>query len=157
MGSSLWLYRTWSRSSERFSSEFLANRLRKQLTRLKLDVSRFLKGRSLDLLSADEVYVLAKILPGFTQDKRLEAYKGILRDSLEEGYVDSASSLEILQQMRGELGISEQEHLTILTELGVEDPDLLDPNQQRSRENQLRLQSFRQRIRGMVDSNRIIL
>ena len=157
LASSLWLYRTWSRSSERYSRESLANRLRKQLTRLKLDVSRFLKGRSLDLLSADEVYVLAKILPGFTQDKRLEAYKGILRDSLEEGYVDSASSLEILQQMRGELGISEQEHLTILTELGVEDPDLLDPNQQRSRENQLRLQSFRQRIRGMVDSKRIIL
>ena len=154
LASSLWLYRTWSRSSERYSRESLANRLRKQLTRLKVDVSRFLEGRSLDLLSADEVYVLAKILPGFTGDKRLEAYKGILRDSLEEGYVNSASSLEVLQQMRGELGISEQEHLTILTELGVEDPDLLDPNQQRSRENQLRLQSFRQRIRGMVGSKR---
>ncbi|MDJ0599811.1 MAG: cyclic nucleotide-binding domain-containing protein [Crocosphaera sp.] len=154
LASTLWLYRTWSRSSERYSRESLANRLRKQLTRLQVDVSRFLEGRSLDLLSADEVYVLAKILPGFTGDKRLEAYKGILRDSLEEGYVNSASSLEVLQQMRGELGISEQEHLTILTELGVEDPDLLDPNQQRSRENQLRLQSFRQRIRGMVGSKR---
>ena len=154
LASTLWLYRTWYRSSERYSRESLANRLRKQLTRLQVDVSRFLEGRSLDLLSADEVYVLAKILPGFTGDKRQEAYKGILRDSLEEGYVNSASSLEVLQQMREELGISEQEHLTILTELGVEDPDLLDPNQQRSRENQLRLQSFRQRIRGMVGSKR---
>ncbi|MGK7954712.1 MAG: cyclic nucleotide-binding domain-containing protein [Crocosphaera sp.] len=154
LASTLWLYRTWARSSERYSRESLANRLRKQLNRLQVDVSRFLEGRSLDLLSADEVYVLAKILPGFTGDKRLEAYKGILRDSLEEGYVNSASSLEVLQQMRGELGISEQEHLTILTELGVEDPDLLDPTQQRSRENQLRLQSFRQRIRGMVGSKR---
>ncbi|MGK7941022.1 MAG: cyclic nucleotide-binding domain-containing protein [Crocosphaera sp.] len=154
LASTLWLYRTWYRSSERYSRESLANRLRKQLTRLQVDVSRFLEGRSLDLLSADEVYVLAKILPGFTGDKRLEAYKGILRDSLEEGYVNSASSLEVLQNMREELGVSEQEHLTILTELGVEDPDLLDPNQQRSRENQLRLQSFRQRIRGMVGSKR---
>ncbi|MDJ0509056.1 MAG: cyclic nucleotide-binding domain-containing protein [Crocosphaera sp.] len=152
--STLWLYRTWYRTSERYSRESLANRLRKQLTRLQVDVSRFLEGRSLDVLSADEVYVLAKILPGFTGDKRLEAYKGILRDSLEEGYVNSASSLEVLQNMREELGVSEQEHLTILTELGVEDPDLLDPNQQRSRENQLRLQSFRQRIRGMVGSKR---
>ena len=152
--STLWLYRTWTRSSERYSRESLANRLRKQLTRLQVDVSRFLEGRSLDVLTADEVYVLAKILPGFTGDKRQEAYKGILRDSLEEGYVNSASSLEVLQQMRQELGISEQEHLTILTELGVEDPDLLDPNQKRSRENQLRLQSFRQRIRGMVGSKR---
>lgn len=154
LASTLWLYRTWGRSSERYSRESLASRLRQQLTRLKVDVSRFLEGRSLDLLSADEVYVLAKILPGFTGDKRLEAYKGILRDSLEEGYVNSASSLDVLQQMRQELGISEQEHLTILTELGVEDPDLLDPNQKRSRENQLRLQSFRQRIRGMVSSKR---
>ncbi|MEA5536027.1 4Fe-4S binding protein [Crocosphaera sp. XPORK-15E] len=152
--STLWLYRTWGRSLERYSRESLASRLRQQLTRLQVDVSRFLEGRSIDLLTADEVYVLAKILPGFTGDKRLEAYKGILRDSLEEGYVNTASSLEVLQQMRQELGISEQEHLTILTELGVEDPDLLDPNQKRSRENQLRLQTFRQRIRGMVGSKR---
>ncbi|WP_227873325.1 cyclic nucleotide-binding domain-containing protein [Aphanothece sacrum] len=152
--STLWLYRTWGRSPEGYARESLASRLRQQLTRLQLDVSRFLEGRSLESLNADEVYVLAKILPGFTGDKRLEAYKGILRDSLEEGYVNSTSSLEVLQQMRQELGISEQEHLTILTELGVEDPDLLDPNQQRSRENQLRLQSFRQRIRGMVTNKR---
>ncbi len=152
--STLWLSRTWGRSSERYSRESLAGRLRQQLTKLQVDVSRFLEGRSLESLNADEVYVLAKILPGFTGDKRLQAYKGILRDSLEEGYVNSTSSLEVLQQMRQELGISEQEHLNIVTELGVEDPDLLDPNQQRTRENQLRLQSFRQRIHGLVTSKR---
>lgn len=148
--STLWLYRTWGRTNDRYSRESLAGRLRQQLTRLQVDVSRFLEGRSLESLNSDEVYVLAKILPGFTGDKRLEAYKGILRDSLEEGYVNSSSSLEVLRQMREELGVSEQEHLTILTELGVEDPDLFDPNQQRSRENQLRMQSLRSRIRGMV-------
>ncbi|HAC63612.1 MAG TPA: cyclic nucleotide-binding protein [Cyanothece sp. UBA12306] len=148
--STLWLYRTWGRTNDRYARESLAGRLRQQLERLEVDVSRFLEGRSLDSLNSDEVYVLAKILPGFTGDKRLEAYKGILRDSLEEGYVNSSTSLEVLKQMREELGVSEQEHLTILTELGVEDPDLFDPNQQRSRENQLRMQSFRSRIRGMV-------
>ncbi|MGH2415279.1 MAG: cyclic nucleotide-binding protein, partial [Microcystaceae cyanobacterium] len=82
------------------------------------------------------------------------AYKGVLREALEEGYVNSSSSLEVLQQMRQELGISDQEHLIALTELGVEDPDLLNPNQQRNRENQIRLQSFRNRIRGMLTSKR---
>jgi polyferredoxin len=152
--STLWLYRTWSRSSEHYTRESLATRLRKQLSKLQLDVSRFLEGRSLESLNADEVYVLAKIVPGFTVEKRQQAYKGILRDALEEGYVNSASSLEVLQQMREELGISEDEHLTILTELGVENPEMLDPTQQRTKENQLRLQSFRQQIRGMVSGKR---
>jgi hypothetical protein len=150
----LWLYRTWKRSSEVYSRESLANRLRKQLTKLQLDVSRFLEGRSLDSLNADEVYVLAKILPGFSGEKRLQAYKGVLKDTLEEGYVNSASSLEVLQQMRQELGVSEEEHLQAITELGIEYPDLFDPNQQRSRENQSRLQGFRQRIRSLVSNKR---
>jgi hypothetical protein len=81
----------------------------------------------LESLNPDEVYVLAKILPGFTGEKRLQAYKGVLREALEEGYVNSSNSLEVLIQMRQQLDISEKEHLTVLTELGVEDPDLLNP------------------------------
>ena len=42
--STLWLARTWQRSSNRYSHESLAHRLRKQLSNLKLDVSRFLEG-----------------------------------------------------------------------------------------------------------------
>jgi hypothetical protein len=152
--STLWLYRTWGRSPNLYSRESLTSRLRKQLSKLKLDVSRFLEGRSLESLNPDEVYVLAKILPGFTGEKRLEAYKGVLREALEEGYVNSSNSLEVLQQMRQQLDISQNEHLTVLTELGVEDPDLLDPSKQRTRENQVRLQSFRDQIRSMVGSKR---
>jgi hypothetical protein len=117
-------------------------------------VSRFLEGRSLESLNSDEVYVLAKILPGFTGEKRLEAYKGVLKESLEEGYVNSSSSLEVLLQMRQELGISESEHLQAITELGIEDPDLFNPQQTRTKENQLRLQGFRQQIRGLVTNKR---
>ena len=152
--STLWLYRIWGRSPDLYSRESLASRLRKQLSKLQLDVSRFLEGRSLESLNPDEVYVLAKILPGFTGEKRLQAYKGVLRDALEEGYVNSSNSLEVLRQMRQELDISEKEHLTVLTELGVEDPDLLDSRKQRTRENQVRLQSFRDQITSMVGSKR---
>jgi len=152
--STLWLYRTWGRSPDLYSRESLASRLRKQLTKLQLDVSRFLEGRSLESLNPDEVYVLAKILPGFTGEKRLQAYKGVLREALEEGHVNSSNSLEVLQQMRQELDISEKEHLTVLTELGVEDPDLLNPSKQRNRENQVRLQGYRDQIASMVGSKR---
>jgi hypothetical protein len=108
----------------------------------------------LESLNPDEVYVLAKILPGFTGEKRLQAYKGVLREALEEGHVNSSNSLEVLQQMRQQLDISEKEHLTVLTELGVEDPDLLNPSKQRSRENQVRLQGYRDQIASMVGSKR---
>ncbi|MGK7930942.1 MAG: cyclic nucleotide-binding protein [Microcystaceae cyanobacterium] len=152
--STLWVYRTWYRSAEIYSREGLASRLRKQLIKLKLDVSRFLEGKSIESLNPDEVYVLAKILPGFTGEKRIQAYKGVLMDALEEGYATSANSLEALQHMRQELGISEQEHQTILSELTIERPDLFDPNQKRSKEDQLRLQSFRQQLSKMTKGKR---
>ncbi len=131
--STLWFYRTWGRSPELYSRESLASRLRKQLSKLQLDVSRFLEGRSLESLNPDEVYVLAKILPGFTAEKRLQAYKQVLRKVLEEGYANFFNSLEVLQQMRRGLDISEKEHLRVLTELGVENPDLLNASKQRTR------------------------
>ena len=152
--STLWFYQTWKGSPELYLQESLASRLRKQLSKLHLDVSRFLEGRSLDSLNPNEIYVLAKILPGFTEQRRLQAYKGVLQEVLEEGYSNSSNSLEVLQQMRQELDISDKEHLTVLTELGVEDPDLLDPSKQRTREDQVRLQSYRDQIASMVGSKR---
>ncbi|MGC1396055.1 MAG: cyclic nucleotide-binding domain-containing protein [Coleofasciculaceae cyanobacterium] len=148
--STLWLTRTWKRSPELYSRESLASRFRKQLAKLKLDVSQFIEGRSLDDLNTHEVYVLAKVLPGFTKEKRHEAYKGVLRDALEEGYVDTASSLEVLQQMRSELNISNEEHREVLEELGVEDPELLNPSKKRSRENLVRLTGYRKALERIV-------
>ena len=139
MVSTLWVYRTWGRSPKLYSRKSLASRLRKQLSKLQLDVSRFLERGSLESLNPNEVYVLAKILPGFTGEKRLQAYKGVLREALQEGYANSSNSLELLQHMRQQLEISEKEHLTVLTELGVEDPDLLNPSKQRTRETLVRM------------------
>lgn len=141
--SSLWLYRTWIRDPSRYQREGLAGKLRKQLRKLNLDTAKYLDRRSLETLDADEVYVLAKILPDFTHQKCLKAYKAVLKEALEEGYSDFVHSLEILQQMRLELTITEAEHQAILTELGVESAELLDPEKQYSREDWLRLQSYR--------------
>jgi hypothetical protein len=152
--STLWLTRTWKRSPELYSRESLASRFRKQLAKLKLDVSQFIEGRSLDDLNTHEVYVLAKVLPGFTREKRLQAYKGVLREALDEGYVNSPSSLEVLQKMRLELDISDEEHQTVLTEVSVEDPELLNPSKQRTLENQVRLESFRNALGAMLEFQR---
>ncbi|MEI2580198.1 4Fe-4S binding protein [Scytonema sp. PRP1] len=148
--STLWLYRTWQRNPNLYSREGLASRLRKQLGKLNLDIGRFLEGRSLDDLTADEVYVLAKILPGFSKEKRLQVYKGVLREAIEQGDVDFSDSLRLLQEMRQELDISEEDHLAVITELGVEDPELLHPAKQRSREDGLRLEGYREALLDKV-------
>jgi len=148
--STLWLYKTWRRSPYIYSRESLASRFRKQLSKLKLDLSQFLEGRSLDDLNIHEVYVLAKVLPGFTKEKRHQAYKGILKEALEEGYVNTYSSLEVLRQMRTELDISDEEHRIVLGELGVEDPELLNPNRLRDRENLVRLTGYRKALERIV-------
>ena len=44
--SSVWLYRTWSRTSEQYNKEGLAYKLRRQLKKLALNFSGFLEGRS---------------------------------------------------------------------------------------------------------------
>jgi len=148
--STLWLQQTWRRNPDLYSRENLASRFRKQLEKLQLDVSQFLDGRSLDDLHANEVYVLAKVLPGFTREKRHEVYKGVVQEALEEGYVNYSSSLEMLQQMRQELGIPDDEHREVLEELGVEDPELLDPNRQRSLENQVRLSGYQKSLERLM-------
>lgn len=148
--STLWVYKTWRRSPDLYSRENLANRFRKQLEKLQFNVSQFLEGRSLSDLNTHEVYVLAKVLPGFTREKRHQAYKGVVREALEEGYVNYSSSLEILQQMRQELGITDDEHRIVLEELGVEDPQLLNPDRQRSLENQIRLSGYRKSLERLM-------
>ncbi|WP_035992909.1 cyclic nucleotide-binding domain-containing protein [Leptolyngbya sp. KIOST-1] len=148
--STLWLYKTWRRSPDLYSRENLANRFRKQLEKLQLNVAEVLEGRALSDLNTHEVYVLAKVLPSFTREKRHQAYKGVVREALEEGYVNYASSLDILQQMRQELGITDDEHRIVLEELGIEDPELLNPDRQRSLENQIRLSGYRKSLERLM-------
>jgi CRP-like cAMP-binding protein len=148
--STIWLYKTWRRSLDFYTRENLASRFRKQLEKLQLNISQFLDGRMLSDLNTHEVYVLAKVLPGFTREKRHQAYKGVVREALEEGYVNYSSSLEVLQQMRRELSITDDEHRIVLEELGIEDPELLSPNRQRSLENQIRLSGYRKSLERLI-------
>ncbi|PZU98811.1 MAG: cyclic nucleotide-binding protein [Pseudanabaena sp.] len=148
--STLWLARTLKRDPELYAREGLAGRFRKQLLKMNFPLQEYFKDRDVDDLNPHEVYVLAKVLPGFTKQKRYEAYKGVLRESLEEGYTNSASSLELLRQLRTELDISDAEHRNLLEELGVEDPQLLDPSRQRNLENLVRISGYRKALERLV-------
>jgi pSer/pThr/pTyr-binding forkhead associated (FHA) protein len=144
--SSIWLYRSLGRSADRYRRESLTNSLRRQLGKLAIDFRQLLGDRTLEDLQSDEVYVLAKVLPGFNREQRQQAYREVLKEALENGNVDSSSSLGVLQQMREQLEISHEEHQIILTELGITEPELLNPQHQLTREQRLRRESYRQAL-----------
>ncbi|BAW97506.1 hypothetical protein NIES970_24580 [[Synechococcus] sp. NIES-970] len=153
--SAFWLMQVLKREPELYAREGLARRFQKQLIKMKFPVHQYFSGREIDELNPHEVYVMAKVLPGFTQQKREEAYKEVLREALAEGYVNSASSLGVLQHLRTELDIGDRQHETLLKELGVEDPTLLDPNRQRDLENLVRLSGYRQSLERLMNLQRL--
>ena len=123
----LWFYQTSKRTSEQYSREVLAIRLQKQLKKLDLDFSQFLEGRAIEDLNPDELYVLAKVLPGFTHQYRLRVYTGVLKEAIEQRSVTPDRSLIAFAMLRKELGISEGEHEQIIDELLLNNPNLMSP------------------------------
>jgi hypothetical protein len=147
--SGFWFAQTFWRKAEQYDRESVANALRRQLQKLGIDLSQFLPHGT-DELKPDEVYVLAKVLPGFSRQSRIQVYQGVLQEALADGRTKSSTSLEMLQDVRSELQITPEEHQTILANLGVENPSLLDPHIQRSREDLLRLDSYQNRLESLL-------
>ncbi|NET72936.1 MAG: hypothetical protein F6K62_18985, partial [Sphaerospermopsis sp. SIO1G2] len=125
MVSTLWLYKTLRRTEEKYIREKLTQSLRRQLQQLPFDLSKYLKGSSVEQLNSYEVHILAKVIPSFSQEKSLQLYKEMLRELLQQGCVSSVNSLETLQDIRKELDISEEKHFAILNELSSENPNFV--------------------------------
>ena len=95
------------------------------------------------------------MLPGFDKEKQLQAYKGILKEALNEGYIDIAGTLEFFRPMRVELNISDEEHGLIMTELEVEHPSVIEISNRKNHEDWLRQESYRQALLDtIVESSR---
>ncbi len=150
VASSLWLVRALSRSAQRYERESLGKSLRKQLSKLKFDVARVLGGRTLDDLDAEEVYLLSHALPELSSQQKRAAYKETLRESITSGSATTRAGAAVLRDLRLQLGVSEEEHGELLTELGVEDGRLLDPDELQSQERWLQLESYREALEGLV-------
>lgn len=144
--STLWFWQATQRTPLLYRREGLASSLLEQLRGLKVDVSRFLEGRTLEELKPDEVYVLAKTLPQFSHEQKLHAYRNILEDALQRGRTNSAASLEVLREVRTELGVDDEEHRRLLGELGAGSDASLDPDHAASYENWIRIGNYKRSI-----------
>ncbi|HRE13963.1 MAG TPA: 4Fe-4S binding protein, partial [Usitatibacteraceae bacterium] len=141
-----WFLLVIQRSPLKYRREGLASSLLEQLRSFKVDVSRYLEGRKLEELKPDEVYVLAKTLPQFSREQKVAAYRNILEDALQRGKTNSSASLEVLREVRTELGVTDEEHSAVLEELGASGDMPLDPDQAASQESWVRLGSYRRAI-----------
>lgn len=148
--STMWFYRTLGRTSQMYARESLATSLRRQLSKLAFDFSKVLEGRSLANLTPDEVYVLAKTLPELTHEKRVQMYQDVLKESLSAGNINSSSSLEVLDLMRQQLDINEEEHNQMLGELGISDVQMFSTSRQLDQENESRLGKYRRSLEIML-------
>jgi hypothetical protein len=91
--SAAWFYRTWNRSAEQYGRESRVNSLRRSLDQLAIDFPKVLEGRSLEDLTAEEVYVLGKILPELLGDKEL------LEEALAQKDADFSAQREMLEKI----------------------------------------------------------
>lgn len=148
--STLWLVRTWRRTDSQYKKESIADKLRRQLKKLKIDFTTILGGRTLDDLQADEVDLLAQVVPQVTKQERIQIYKGVLEESLQSGNIEATNSLKALQGVRQRLEVSEEEHYAMLTQLGIDDPSLLKPAQEYAPEDRLRIESYKEAIAGIL-------
>lgn len=114
----IWLRLALQQSPVRYQQESMASNLLGELKRMKVNVSKFLEGRKLENLKADEIYLLTKVLPGFSQQQKLDAYRNILEEAVINGTTASSSSLKLLQDLRAQMNISEEEHEKTLEQLG---------------------------------------
>lgn len=123
--SAMWLYRALRRGQMHYSRERTSASLRLQLARLVPDLDRYLEGRRLEDLGADEVFTLAKVLPAQLTDTRLEVYRGVLIDLLRAGRLERAAAQVQLQDLRQTLQLSDEDHHQLLRQLALTDPQLL--------------------------------
>jgi hypothetical protein len=91
--SAAWFYRTWNRSAEQYGRESRVNSLRRSLDQLAIDFPKVLEGRSVEDLTAEEVYVLGKILPELLGDKEL------LEEALAQKDADFSAQREMLEKI----------------------------------------------------------
>ena len=148
--STLWLVRTWGRTDTQYKKESIADKLRRQLKKLKIDFNKVLGNRTIDDLKADELDLLAQVVPQVTKQDRINVYKGVLEESLQSGSIEATNSLKSLESVRQRLEVSEEEHYAMLTELGIDDPTLLKSPQEYGQEDRLRIESYKEAIAGIL-------
>jgi hypothetical protein len=145
----LWLLQALQRTPMKYRREGMAAHLLEQLKKLKVDVGRYLEGRTLDQLKPDEVYVLTKVLAPFTHEQKLQAYSRILDEAVSTGGTGSPGTLRMLSEVRAQMDISEEEHLALLDRM-VANPEVTAVLKDSSHERAAGRQKYEEMLGGAL-------
>lgn len=117
----IWLRQVLLQTPERYQQEGMASGLLKQLKTMKLDGSSFPDDRKIENLRPGEIYLLAKVLPNFSQQQKLDAYSKMLEEQIAKGTTGGETSHKLLEDFRKQLNITEEDHNNLLDALGYSD------------------------------------
>ena len=124
--SSIWLCRTWGRSSAQYQREKSTSSYRYELEKLPFNVNDFLRERTVDKLKTDELSLLAAVLPQLNQSERFQLYKSILTGAFVTKSFSPSQGLLFLESIRKEMFISDSEHGRLLLKIRQEEPVLFN-------------------------------
>ncbi len=151
--SGMWLYRGWFRDRSTYTRESASNSLRRQLAKILPQFEQHLEGRSLNDLSPQEVYTLAKVLPAQVGETKRQIYRSVLEDLFSTGRLERAESLVQLEELRLSLGLVDEDHYAAIRVLAISDPRILDLDQLQLDSRNLRQQAAFQALHTLVQGS----
>ncbi len=146
----LWLLQTLSRTPLRYRRESVASSLLEQLRKLKIDISRYLEGRTLDDLRPDEIYLLSKVLPAVSHEDKLAAYRNLLDDAITTGKTGYSHFPEALNEIRSSMGVSDDEHAQVIEQIGDSADADFTPQNTTAYEKALCIQNYNELVGAAV-------
>ncbi len=148
--SGMWLQRGWRRERGTYGRESTSASLRRQLEQLIPDLSPYLDGRSIEELSAAEVFTLAQVLPAQIIQTKRNLYKGVMADLFASGRLEQATALVQLEELRQSLQLDDEDHWTSIQELAQQDQRILDLTGQQRPIQHLRQEAAGEALRELL-------
>lgn len=141
-----WLLWAWQRDRRTYQRESASASLRKQLLPLEQELISVLDGRTINELSCDEIFALAKVLPQQRKVNCLRVYREVVADLISCGRVDKPQALLQLEELRSSLGLTADDHFAVIRDLANDDPEILALDASRLESRELRLEAAREKL-----------
>ncbi len=148
--SGMWLQRGWGRERATYGRESTSASLRRQLEQLIPDLSPYLDGRSIEELSAAEVFTLAQVLPAQIIQTKRDLYQGVMADLFASGRLEQATALVQLEELRQSLQLDDDDHWAAIQELALQDERILELTGQQRPIQHLRQEAAGEALRELL-------
>jgi len=146
------LQRGWERDQATWRREGTSDSLRRQLNGFP-GLEHALDGRSLEELSPEEVFTLAKALPAAERHHALRVYNDVVNDLLREGRLDQAQALLELAELRAILHLDDGVHHAVIHLLAKEHPELVRKGRLERQSDELRREVAHLSLQDVLQSH----